>query len=231
MSSSHLPLQQCRILADTAVDSSMPSRTLGLVVLRGPNIALISPTDGSAGQSVTMFLLTSKLTKSRDREPIPIDQETREPGQRAVWQYASKQINVQHALTTSTQDCQSGDYDNFILPIRALLPVSPFLFFLSSSSAFVTPCFLTSAWTALLATLRTLFSPRRTIAAFTNGVLWPALLHLIRSRSSFNCQLKFDTRLKLGSVADLDGLAVSCFTIANDLLQHFADFLVQHRCG
>lgn len=31
-------------------DQARPSRTLGLVVLRGPNIALISPTDGSAGK-------------------------------------------------------------------------------------------------------------------------------------------------------------------------------------
>ncbi|KAL7422852.1 U6 snRNP-associated protein Lsm7 [Cryptotrichosporon argae] len=29
-------------------DSALPPRTLGLVVLRGPNITLISPTDGSA---------------------------------------------------------------------------------------------------------------------------------------------------------------------------------------
>lgn len=38
-----------RIIADLA-DQARPSRTLGLVVLRGPNIALISPTDGSAGK-------------------------------------------------------------------------------------------------------------------------------------------------------------------------------------
>lgn len=35
--------------ADVYVDGAMPARTLGLVVLRGPNIALVSPTDGSAG--------------------------------------------------------------------------------------------------------------------------------------------------------------------------------------
>ncbi|KAK4688257.1 U6 snRNA-associated Sm-like protein LSm7, partial [Tremellales sp. Uapishka_1] len=29
-------------------DDAMPARALGLVVLRGPNIVLISPTDGSA---------------------------------------------------------------------------------------------------------------------------------------------------------------------------------------
>ena len=34
------------------LDNAMPSRTLGLVVLRGPNVALISPTDGSAGTSL-----------------------------------------------------------------------------------------------------------------------------------------------------------------------------------
>jgi hypothetical protein len=28
----------------------MPERTLGLVVLRGPNVVLISPTDGLAGE-------------------------------------------------------------------------------------------------------------------------------------------------------------------------------------
>lgn len=32
-----------------AVDNAMQPRNLGLVVLRGPNIVLISPTDGSAG--------------------------------------------------------------------------------------------------------------------------------------------------------------------------------------
>ena len=32
--------------------NALPSRELGLVVLRGPNVVLISPTDGSAGESV-----------------------------------------------------------------------------------------------------------------------------------------------------------------------------------
>lgn len=31
-------------------DDAMPPRNLGLVVLRGPNVVLISPTDGSAGE-------------------------------------------------------------------------------------------------------------------------------------------------------------------------------------
>lgn len=31
------------------IDNAMPPRNLGLVVLRGPNVVLISPTDGSAG--------------------------------------------------------------------------------------------------------------------------------------------------------------------------------------
>lgn len=35
--------------ADTGVDGMQP-RNLGLVVLRGPNVVLISPTDGSAGE-------------------------------------------------------------------------------------------------------------------------------------------------------------------------------------
>ena len=41
---------QCgRMSADPFADNAMPPRNLGLVVLRGPNIVLISPTDGSAG--------------------------------------------------------------------------------------------------------------------------------------------------------------------------------------
>lgn len=32
------------------IDDAMPPRNLGLVVLRGPNVVLISPTDGSAGE-------------------------------------------------------------------------------------------------------------------------------------------------------------------------------------
>jgi hypothetical protein len=35
----------------TILDNAMPPRSLGLVVLRGPNVVLISPTDGSAGES------------------------------------------------------------------------------------------------------------------------------------------------------------------------------------
>lgn len=46
----------------------MPSRSLGLVVMRGPNVVLISPTDGSAGMSSAPFELS--LTARRDTESI-----------------------------------------------------------------------------------------------------------------------------------------------------------------
>lgn len=56
------------------LDSAIPPRTLGLVVLRGPNIALISPTDGSAGQSPSWTQVAgSRADYGRNREPIPID--------------------------------------------------------------------------------------------------------------------------------------------------------------
>jgi len=55
-----------RLIADLA-DQGRPSRTLGLVVLRGPNIALISPTDGSAGKLANIFLYVPKLTSQKSR--------------------------------------------------------------------------------------------------------------------------------------------------------------------
>ena len=66
-----------------------PSRTLGLVVLRGPQITLISPTDGYEGESLD-YLLRSFLRsrKSVDGDwkadrlhvlPLPFDRRDLEP--------------------------------------------------------------------------------------------------------------------------------------------------------
>jgi hypothetical protein len=48
----------------------MPDRTLGLVVLRGPNVMLISPTDGSAGKYITMVPRSLLLTVTEIENPF-----------------------------------------------------------------------------------------------------------------------------------------------------------------
>jgi small nuclear ribonucleoprotein (snRNP)-like protein len=71
------------------VADGRPSRTLGLVVLRGPQITLISPTDGYEGESLD-YLLRSFLRsrKSVDGDwkadrlhvlPLPFDRRDLEP--------------------------------------------------------------------------------------------------------------------------------------------------------
>ncbi len=58
---SELAVGTCQL----TTDNEMPERTLGLVVLRGPNVVLISPTDGLAGE-----LLPDTRADDRNREPL-----------------------------------------------------------------------------------------------------------------------------------------------------------------
>lgn len=49
----------CKEGGTNPADDAIPKRTLGLVVLRGPNVVLISPTDGSAGELTPPVVMAS----------------------------------------------------------------------------------------------------------------------------------------------------------------------------